>query len=179
MFLVNNLALLNDVLTGTERVLTTPLPIAYAIAISQITWVYVFLLPFQLVGVLGWVTIPATVAAGYIILGLLFIGREIENPFGQDVNDLPMELYCAQIASELDVIASKPKPQARQWIETLDNKVLWPLSQSGWNVWMNRGESKLREALTTKSELGYEDRQPASKAGTEAKSDATTAVNSV
>ncbi|KAH8771772.1 Bestrophin, RFP-TM, chloride channel-domain-containing protein [Diaporthe sp. PMI_573] len=175
----NNLALLNDVLTGTERVLTTPLPIAYAIAISQITWVYVFLLPFQLVGVLGWVTIPATVAAGYIILGLLFIGREIENPFGQDVNDLPMELYCAQIASELDVIASKPKPQARQWIETLDNKVLWPLSQSGWNVWMNRGESKLREALTTKSELGYEDRQPASKAGTEAKSDATTAVNSV
>lgn len=179
VFLVNNLAALNDVLTGTERVLTTPLPIAYAIAISQITWVYVFLLPFQLVGVLSWVTIPATVAAGYIILGLLFIGREIENPFGQDVNDLPMELYCAQIASELDVIASKPKPKAHQWIESLDNKVLWPLSQSGWNVWMHRGESKLREALATKTELGYEDRQPQSKAGTEAKSEATTAVNSV
>lgn len=178
-FPVNNLAALNDVLTGTERVLTTPLPVAYAIAISQITWVYVFLLPFQLVGVLNWVTIPATVAAGYIILGLLFIGREIENPFGQDVNDLPMELYCAQIAAELDVIASKPKPAPRQWIESLDNKVLWPLSQSGWNVWMHRGESKLREALVAKTELGYEDRQPASKAGTEAKSDATTAVNSV
>lgn len=67
----NNIASLNDVLTGTERVLTTPLPIAYTIAISQITWVYVFLLPFQLLSVpnMGWVTIPAAVAAAYIILG--------------------------------------------------------------------------------------------------------------
>ncbi|KUI64006.1 hypothetical protein VM1G_10781 [Cytospora mali] len=178
----NNLAALNDVLTGTERVLTTPLPIAYSIAISQITWVYVFLLPFQLYINLGWITIPATVAAGYIILGLLFIGREVENPFGQDVNDLPMELYCAQIASELDVIASKKRQKNPEWIETLDNKVLWPLSQSGWNVWMQRGESKLREGLKAKTELGYEDRQPESKAGTEkmeARSEATTAVDCV
>ncbi|KAK7735681.1 hypothetical protein SLS53_007422 [Cytospora paraplurivora] len=178
----NNLAVLNDVLCGTERVITTPLPIAYSIAISQITWVYVFLLPFQLYSTLRWITIPATVAAGYIILGLLFIGREVENPFGQDVNDLPMELYCAQIASELDVIASKRKAMNSEWIETIDNKVLWPLSQSGWNTWMQRGESKLREGLKAKTELGYEDRQPESKAGTEkreVRSDATTAVDSV
>lgn len=151
---------LNDVLTGTERVLTTPLPIAYAIAISQITWVYCILLPFQLYQNLGWVTIPATVAAGYIILGLLLIGQEIENPFGQDVNDLPLENYCAQIAAEMDIIAAKRKPRSAEWIETIDNKVLWPLSQNGWNVWMHRGESKLREALKAKTELGFEDRQP-------------------
>lgn len=184
MHIVNNISILNDVLTGTERVLTTPLPIAYAIAISQITFVYVFLLPFQLYTQLTWVTIPATVAAGYIILGLLFIGREIENPFGQDVNDLPLENYCAQIASEIDIIASKRKPRNVEWIETLDNKVLWPLSQSGWNLWMQRGETRVREALKVKVELGFEDRQPGvdvpggtSEKG-EAKSD-TTAVHSV
>lgn len=185
---VNNIAALNDVLTGTERVLTTPLPIAYAIAISQITFVYVFLLPFQLYGELKWVTIPATIAAGYIILGLLFIGREIENPFGQDVNDLPLENYCAQIAAEIDIITAKRKPRSGDWMETLDNKVLWPLSQSGWNVWLNRGEHNLRQALKAKTELGFEDRQPGvtngggpGTAGTEkaeAKSD-TTAVHSV
>ncbi|PSR81782.1 Bestrophin, RFP-TM, chloride channel-domain-containing protein [Coniella lustricola] len=156
----NNLAALNDALVGTERVLTTPLPIAYAIAISQITWVYCFLLPFQLFPNLSWVTIPATVAAGYIILGLLFIGREIENPFGEDVNDLPLENYCAQIAQEMDIITAKRKPRNVDWIETIDNKVLWPLSLNGWNVWMHRGESKLREALKAKSELGFEARQP-------------------
>lgn len=168
---------------GTERVLTTPLPIAYAIAISQITWLYCFLLPFQLYSQLHWVTIPATVAAGYIILGLLFIGREIENPFGQDVNDLPLENYCAQIAQEMDLIAAKRKPRSKDWIETIDNKVLWPLSQSGWNVWHHRGESNLREALKAKTELGFEDHQPdtIAKTGmtkTEATSE-TTAVQSV
>lgn len=152
----NNIASLNDVLTGTERVLTTPLPIAYSIAISQITWLYVCLLPFQLYSALFWVTIPATMAASYIILGILFIGREIENPFGQDVNDLPLESYCAQIAAELDIIAAKKKPKNREWIEMLDNKVLFPLSNSGWQVWMHRGEKRVREALFAKTEIGFE-----------------------
>jgi len=119
----NNIAVLNDVLTGTERVLTTPLPIAYAIAINQITWVYVMLLPFQLLQTLDWKTIPATIFASYIILGILFIGREIEDPFGQDVNDLPLESYCAQIAAELDIIASRPTPNTAQWVEHPGNKV--------------------------------------------------------
>lgn len=189
VFLDNNIVALNDVLTGTERVLTTPLPIAYAIAISQITFVYVFLLPFQLYSSLKWVTIPATVAAGYIILGLLFIGREIENPFGQDVNDLPLENYCAQVASEVDIITAKRKPKSGEWIETLDNKVLWPLSQSGYHVWLNRGERNLRQALIAKTELGFQDHQPgangvsaspgtAGTGKTEARSE-TTAVHSV
>jgi hypothetical protein len=144
---------LNDVLTGTERVLNTPLPVAYSIAISQITWVYVFLLPFQLVSGLGWITIPATVAAAYIILGILFIGREIENPFGVDVNDLPLESFCAQIASELDVLASKTKHRNAEWVENMENRVLWPLSSSGWHVWMHRGTERVRQAVKTKTEL--------------------------
>lgn len=51
---------LSEVLTGTERVLDTPLPTAYSIAISQIAWVYVLVLPFQLYTALEWITIPAS-----------------------------------------------------------------------------------------------------------------------
>ncbi|KAK3370707.1 Bestrophin, RFP-TM, chloride channel-domain-containing protein [Podospora didyma] len=151
----NNIATLNDVLTGTERVLNTPLPIAYSIAIAQITWVYILVLPFQLLPTLYWITIPGTVVAAYIILGILFIGREIENPFGQDVNDLPLELYCAQIASELDIIASRPKRKNGEWVESLDNRVLWPLSNSGWQIWMLREEERIREALVAKVEANF------------------------
>lgn len=151
----NNIALMNDVLVGMERVLNTPLPIAYAIAIAQITWVYILLLPFQLLPTLDWKTIPATVAAAYIILGILFIGREIENPFGDDVNDLPLEAFCAQIAAELDIIASLPKPQSSEWMESTDNYVLWPLSNSGWPVWMSRSEDKIREAVAHKIEAAF------------------------
>lgn len=54
------IASLNEILTGTERVLDTPLPAAYSIAIAQISWIYVMLLPFQLYKFLDWTTIPAS-----------------------------------------------------------------------------------------------------------------------
>ena len=92
--ILGDLISLNEVLAGTERVLNTPLPVAYSIAISQITWVYVIMLPFQLWKTLGWTTIPGTIVGAYIILGIAAIGREIENPFGHDVNDLPLEKFC-------------------------------------------------------------------------------------
>ena len=104
-----NIASMNEVLAGTERVLNTPLPIAYSIAISQITWVYVLVLPFQLFDSLKWITIPGSMVAAYIILGIAAIGREIENPFGLDANDLPLDAFCLQIAREIDVIRSRAK----------------------------------------------------------------------
>lgn len=154
----NNIAALNDVLTGTDRVCNTPLPIAYSIAIGQITWVYITVLPFQLLSKLEnpYITIPATVVASYIILAFLLIGREIENPFGQDVNDLPLESYCAQIAADLDTIASRRKTKSSEWIESIENRVLWPMSNSGWHVWMHRGEDKIREAVSHKIETNFE-----------------------
>lgn len=167
----SNIAILNDVLVGTERVLNTPLPIAYSIAIAQITWVYILVLPFQLLSALHWMTIPATVVAAYIILGILFIGREIENPFGQDVNDLPLEGYCAQIAAEMDVIASRPKPHSSQWMESPDNRVLWPLSNSGWPVWMSRSENKIREGVIHKVEAAFISQRGAQPASQSEKND--------
>lgn len=59
-FTDSGMATLNEVLTGTERVLDTPLPAAYTIAISQIAWIYILVLPFQLYPTLGWVTIPGS-----------------------------------------------------------------------------------------------------------------------
>ncbi|KND86770.1 hypothetical protein TOPH_08612 [Tolypocladium ophioglossoides CBS 100239] len=146
----NNLSVLNDVLTGTERVLSTPLPIAYTIAISQITWLYVVLLPFQLVPLLEWVAIPATIAASYIILGLLFIGREIENPFGQDVNDLPLDSYCEQIAADLDIIASYDKRDPEGFLMNSNNMPLYPISTAPVGAWMQQSEDKLRDAIKQK-----------------------------
>ncbi|KAK1750143.1 Bestrophin, RFP-TM, chloride channel-domain-containing protein [Echria macrotheca] len=167
----NNIVALNDVLVGTDRVLNTPLPIAYAIAISQITWVYVLVLPFQLL-TLEWVTIPATVVASYIILGILFIGREIENPFGHDVNDLPLEAFCAQIASDIDVIASRRKRPSAEWVESSQNRVFWPLSNSGYPVWLHRSEDKIHAMVQHKVEAHFdsaehEEAHPKEKAGRE------------
>ncbi|CAM1505159.1 Fc.00g107960.m01.CDS01 [Cosmosporella sp. VM-42] len=152
----NNLSMLNDVLVGCERILNTPLPIAYGIAISQITWVYVMLLPFQLVKPLEWVAIPATIAAAYIILGLLLIGREIENPFGQDVNDLPLEIFCDQITTDLDIIASYDKREPDAFIMGNKNMPLYPVSTASSDVWMKRSDEKLRSTIMNKPKTVFE-----------------------
>ncbi|KAI0535463.1 Bestrophin, RFP-TM, chloride channel-domain-containing protein [Xylaria digitata] len=152
----NNLSLLNDVMVNTDRILNTPLPIAYAIVISQITWLYVALLPFQLYAALSWVTIPATVFASYIILGIFFIGHEIENPFGHDVNDLPLDSFCQQIVKDMETISSRTKVTTQELVQNSRNKVLYPYSHSNYYSWMSQPESAIRLALKNRPNAYYE-----------------------
>jgi predicted membrane chloride channel (bestrophin family) len=152
----NHIGFLNDILSGCDRVLNTPLPLAYAIAISQITWVYVLLLPFQLITPLKWIAIPASVFAAYVILGLLLIGGEIENPFGQDVNDLPLENYCEQIAHDMDVIASFEKRNPDGFMKDAKNLPLYPTSMASYDTWMQRSEDELRNAIRKKPKKTFD-----------------------
>lgn len=148
----NMLASLTDVLSGCERVVNTPLPVAYSISISQITWAYVMVLPFQLVGYLNWITIPGTILAGYIILGLAQIGRELENPFGQDVNDLPLDAYCQELANEIDTLTSQPAPLNNEtWMRDGGAKVLWPFSNMEFHDWEKKSLDEIRAALKLKA----------------------------
>ena len=152
---LNALTTMNDVLTGTDRILNTPLPIAYSIAISQITWVYILLLPFQLFKSLGWITIPASVFAAYIILGIALIGREIENPFGDDVNDLPLDAFCEQIRKDVDIIMSRAAPLSDEFVGHEDNLPLYPLSHMGSRGWADKSVEEIRDALASKPGLHY------------------------
>lgn len=160
---LNAITTFNDVLTGTDRILNTPLPLAYSIAISQITWVYILLLPFQLFKSLGWVTIPASMFAAYIILGIALIGNEIENPFGTDVNDLPLESFCENIRKDLDTIMSRPPPVTEEFVGNFENKLLYPLSQHGYGLWGEKSVEEIRRALRTKPDIAfkYEEHYPA------------------
>ncbi|KAK9326423.1 Bestrophin, RFP-TM, chloride channel-domain-containing protein [Lipomyces orientalis] len=119
---------LTDILTGTERILRTPLPLAYNILCNQLAWIFVLMLPFQLVSALDWVAIPATVIAGYVILGLAAIGLEIENPFGFDPNDLDLNRYCQTISVEVSMVMSYvPYASSSAWMRDSLNKPLAPV----------------------------------------------------
>ncbi|KAH7406884.1 Bestrophin, RFP-TM, chloride channel-domain-containing protein [Phaeosphaeria sp. MPI-PUGE-AT-0046c] len=148
---IHNIESLDDILVTADRILNTPLPIAYTIAISQITWIYVITLPVQLVKQLGWINVPVTLISAYIILGFAAIGNEIENPFGIEVNDLPLELYCGQIASDIAIISSKPPPGLDEYAFHSDNKPLYPMSSAGPNFWPDADVKDLREALRTRA----------------------------
>ncbi|KAI5306087.1 hypothetical protein KEM56_002259 [Ascosphaera pollenicola] len=142
---------MEDAMNGTDRVLNTPLPLAYAILITQITWIYVMTLPFQLFPTLRWVTIPASMIATYIIHGLISICAEIENPFGNDVNDLPLDIFCHELETDLDIITSAPPPDVDELISHPKNMVLYPLSNCSADHWKDRSIIELRAALRAKA----------------------------
>lgn len=146
---------MNDVLTGTDRILNTPLPIAYSIAITQITWIYILLLPFQLFKALDWITIPASYFAAYIIHGIALIGREIENPFGEDVNDLPLDTYCEQIRKDIDIIMSRTAPVIDEFAMHSENMPMYPLSNIGSKGWADKSVDEIRDALASKPGMRF------------------------
>ncbi|QDS72696.1 hypothetical protein FKW77_003222 [Venturia effusa] len=152
---------LNDFLNGTDRILSTPLPAAYRIMITQITWVYILTLPPQLFKALKWFTIPATIIAAYIILGIALIGAEIENPFGYDVNDLPLDSFCEQIQDELALIMSRGKVTKEELYTQSDNMVLYPVSHAGYDEWVQRDQGNIREALASRPEYNFNRRRQA------------------
>lgn len=142
---------LTEIQGGLERISNTPIPVAYSIAIAQVTWVYVLLLPMQLWHFLGWLTIPGTIFAAYIILSFERIGREIEDPFGHDVNDLPLDQYCRELAADFDVLTRAPASEAHEWMGVAANKVMYPLSLTGYDSWVDRSLAEIREALRIKA----------------------------
>ena len=96
------IASLVDGLCNFERILRTPIPLAYSIHLNHSVWLYILSLPYQLVGDLGWYTIPVVVLGSFCLIGILSIGLEIENPFGYDANDLVKITYFKLIQKYIE-----------------------------------------------------------------------------
>ena len=99
--LERNVQLLVDYLGGCERIRKTPLPFAYIVHLRRALVIYCFTLPFALVDTFGWFTALDVLFAAYTFFGIEEIGVEIEGPFGDDANDLPMRDICETIHNNL------------------------------------------------------------------------------
>jgi ion channel-forming bestrophin family protein len=97
--IINNLV---DSVGTCERILRTPMPLAYAIHLKQLLLIYCLLLPFKLVGDLSWGTAPVVGLVSFTLFGIEAIGVEIENPFGNDPNDLPLDNICKSIQRTIE-----------------------------------------------------------------------------
>ncbi len=84
-----------DILGGCERILKTPTPLIYTMVLKVLVIIYFLFLPLVIVGGLHWWTGPIVAFISMVVLGIDEIGAEIEEPFGHDPNDLPLDLICA------------------------------------------------------------------------------------
>ena len=102
-----------DVLGACERILKTPIPLAYSIHLKQLLLIYCLTLPFQVVMELGWWTGFIVGLVSFAVFGIEEIGIEIENPFGQDPNDLPLDNICTTMQINIDDLITL-SPSVRQ-----------------------------------------------------------------
>lgn len=96
-----NVQVLIDCIGACERIKRTPLPFAYVVHLRRALAVYCGTLPMALVLSFGWSTVPVTMIVAYVLLGIEEIGVEIEEPFGVDDNDLPLDRFCTTIEQNL------------------------------------------------------------------------------
>lgn len=93
-----------DICGGCERIKNTPIPYSYSAFIKKFIFIYVITLPFGWVFSLGYFVVPIVPFILYVLASLELIAEEIENPFGEDANDLPVDEICNNIEKHVGEI---------------------------------------------------------------------------
>ncbi|EIV8822316.1 hypothetical protein MA759_003763 [Escherichia coli] len=95
---------LNDisaVLAGCERIAYTPIPFAYTLILHRTVYLFCIMLPFALVVNLHYMTPFISVLISYTFISLDCLAEELEDPFGTENNDLPLDAICNAIEIDL------------------------------------------------------------------------------
>ncbi|TXK50772.1 hypothetical protein FVR03_04590 [Pontibacter qinzhouensis] len=97
-----------------ERIKNTPIPFTYSVFIKKFIFFFVMTLPFGWVFSMGYYVIPVVVLILYALASLELIAEEIENPFGTDANDLPIDQICHNIRKHVGELLEEPYTPAIQ-----------------------------------------------------------------
>ncbi|MCW3463724.1 bestrophin family protein [Chitinophaga nivalis] len=97
IILNNELQAFAEVCGACERIKNTPIPFSYSVFIKKFIFFYVMTMPFGYVFSLGYLIIPMIVFIFFVLASLELIAEEIEDPFGRDANDLPLDGICSNI----------------------------------------------------------------------------------
>ena len=103
---------LGDIQAGCDRILSTPLPFSYSVLLHRAVYSFCFILPFSLEASLGlWTPILVGLIA-YMLLGLDELSAELEEPFGFQDNDLPLDSIVRLIERETLSSLGQELPEA-------------------------------------------------------------------
>ncbi len=87
-----------------ERIKNTPIPYSYNIFLKKMIFLYVMTLPIFFGSEFGYTTVPISIIVLYVFASIELIAEEIEDPFGEDDNDLPLDDICNRIKTNLNEI---------------------------------------------------------------------------
>ncbi|MBY0358365.1 MAG: hypothetical protein K2W82_10225 [Candidatus Obscuribacterales bacterium] len=101
-----------DITGACERIKNSPLALSYRAFMRQGITLNLIALPWYIVPELDiWWSIPVILIGSYFLIGLELIAEDIEDPFGEDGDDLPLDSICAGIRSTVSDILNLQKQQ--------------------------------------------------------------------
>lgn len=86
-----------DICGACERIKNTPIPYSYSSFIKKFIFMYVATLPFGFAVSMGYYAVMVVAFIFYVLASLELVAEEIEDPFGFDANDLPMQKIADNI----------------------------------------------------------------------------------
>ncbi len=107
-----NITALVDQWGGAERIMRTPIPFAYAQHIKSFLTIFCFTSPFAMVETMRWYTPIAAALLAFGMFGIDEIGVEIEDPFGYDPNDLPLDVIGKRIDEDTALLVRERRADA-------------------------------------------------------------------
>jgi putative membrane protein len=112
MHLNKLIANLVDSLGACERIKNTPIPYSYSLFFKKFIFIYVVTMPLAFVEPFGYWSVLISTFVFYALVSMEILAEEIEDPFGTDENDLPLDDICARIAQNVsDVLTPAEQPK--------------------------------------------------------------------
>ncbi|MBR8214293.1 bestrophin family protein [Burkholderia vietnamiensis] len=96
--------------SGCERIASTPIPFSYDVLLHRTIYAYCALLPFGLVDSIGAATPFVTVFVAYTLIALDAIAHAIAEPFGDCPNHLALDAIARTIERSLLELNQEPLP---------------------------------------------------------------------
>lgn len=97
-----------DISGACERIKKTPIPFSYNVFIKKFIFTYIMTLPLTWAFDLKYFIVPVIAFILFVFASVELIAEEIEDPFGLDPNDLPVDTICENIKLHVGEIFEHP-----------------------------------------------------------------------
>lgn len=95
---------MTDSLGACERIRNTPIPYSYSLFFKKFIFLYVLTMPLAFVDVFEYWSVLVSTFIFYALVSMEVLAEEIEDPFGFDTNDLPLDAICETINKNLSEV---------------------------------------------------------------------------
>lgn len=115
------LAAITSIQVACERISNTPTPFTYTLLLHRTAYLFCFLLPISLASTLGLATPFFCTLIAYTFFGLDALGDELEDPFGDHSNTLPLNALTRTI--EINLLEALGEPDLPPYLEPIDHEL--------------------------------------------------------